>query len=90
MIAVTMDAWRRDEQSESLEELEGGERERGAAARCGMGKTIDDALAPGRTVPGSLDPLESEGRTGTVAQESFEPSTGPRVAIPYQNRHLAW
>ena len=43
VIAVTMDAWRGDEQSESLKELEGGERESGAAARCGMRKTIDDA-----------------------------------------------
>ena len=40
-----------------------------------MGETIDDALASRRTVPGSLDPLECEGRTGTVAQESFEPSS---------------
>ena len=64
VIAVTMDAWRGDEQSESLKELEGGERESGAAARCGMRKTIDDALA---SVPGSLEPFEGEGRTGTVA-----------------------
>ncbi len=39
-----------------------------------MRKTIDDALASRRTVPGSLEPFEGEGRTGTVAQESFEPS----------------
>ena len=52
VIAVTMDAWRGDEEGESLEELQRGERESGAAARCGMGKTIDDALASGRTVPG--------------------------------------
>ncbi len=75
MIAVTMDAWRGDEQSESLEELEGGERESGAATQCGMGKTIDDALASGRAVPGSLESFEGEGRTGAVAQESFQPST---------------
>ena len=30
---------------------------------------------PGRTVPGSLEPFAGEGRTGTVAQEAFEPST---------------
>ena len=39
------------------------------------GKTIDDALASRRTEPVSLDPFEGEGRTGTVTQESFEPST---------------
>ena len=40
-----------------------------------MGKTIDDALASGGTVHGSLHPIEGEGRTGTVAQESFQPSS---------------
>ncbi len=75
MIAVAMDAWRVNEQSEPLEELEGGERESGAAARRGIGDAVDDALASRQTVPGSLDPFECEGRTGTVAQESFEPST---------------
>ena len=75
MIAVTVDAWRGDEQSESLEELEGGERESGAATQCGMGKTIDDALASGRAVPGSLESFEGEGRTGAVAQ-------GPRNVEP--------
>ncbi len=75
MIAVTMDAWRVNEQSEPLEELERSERESRGTIRCGMGKTIDDALASRRTVPGSLEPFEDEGRTGTVTQESFEPST---------------
>jgi len=67
VIAVPVNAWRRNEQSEPLEELEGGERESGAATRCGMGKTIDDTLASGGTVPGSLEPFEGEQRTGTVA-----------------------
>ena len=40
-----------------------------------MGKTIDDTLASRHTGVGSLDPFERKGRTGTVAQESFEPST---------------
>ncbi len=75
MIAVAMDAWRVNEQGESFEELERSERESRGTIRCGMGETIDDALASGRTVPGSLEPFEGEGRTGTVAQESFEPST---------------
>ena len=34
-----------------------------------------DALAPRRTVPGSLEPFEGEGWTGTVVQESFESGT---------------
>jgi hypothetical protein len=69
VIAVTVDAWRMDEQSESFEELEGSEREGRGTVRCGTGKPIDDAFAPG-----SLEPIEGEGRTRTVAQESFEPS----------------
>jgi hypothetical protein len=40
-----------------------------------MGETIDDALASRRAVPVSLEPFEGEWGTGTVAQESFEPST---------------
>ena len=40
-----------------------------------MGETIDDALATRCTVPVSLEPFEGEGRTGTVAQEAFEPCT---------------
>ncbi len=64
MIAVAMDAWRVNEQSKSLEELEGSERESRGTIRCGMGKTIDDALATGRTVPVGLEPFEGEGRTG--------------------------
>ena len=40
-----------------------------------MGETIDDALATRCTVPVSLEPFEGEGRTGTVAQEPFEPCT---------------
>ena len=75
MIEVTVDAWRVNEQSEPLEELEGGERESGAAVRCGMRKTVDDVLVSRCTVAASLEPFEGEGRTGTVAQESFEPST---------------
>ena len=72
-----MDAWWVNEQSEPLEELQRGERESGAAARCGMGETIDDALGgpPCLTVGADLEPFEGEGRTGTVTQESFEPST---------------
>jgi hypothetical protein len=73
VIAVTMNTWRSNEQSESLEELQRSERESRATIRCVMGKTIDDTLAARCTVPGSLEPFEGEGRTGTVAQESFEP-----------------
>ena len=81
MIAVTVDAWRMDEGGESFEELEGREREGRGTVRCGTGKPIDDALAPGCSAPGSHEPIEGEGRACAVAQESFEPSTvtGPDV-----------
>ena len=75
MIAVSVDAWRVNQQSESLEELKGGERKSRGTVRCGMGETIDDALTSRRAVPVSLEPFEGEWGTGTVAQESFEPST---------------
>ena len=57
VIAVAVDAWRVNEQSEPLEELERSERESRGTIRCGMGKTIDDALASCCTVPGSLEPF---------------------------------
>ena len=47
MIAVTVDAWRSNEQSEPLEELERSKRESRGTIRCGMGEAIDDALASG-------------------------------------------
>ena len=81
MIAVTVNAWRSNEQSEPFEELERSERESRATIRCGMGEPIDDAFASRHTIPGSLDPFEGEGRTGnaplvrTVAQELFESGT---------------
>ena len=43
-----------------------------------MGEPIDDALPSRSTVLGSLEPFEGEGRTGTVAQEAFEPGSVPR------------
>ena len=75
VIPVTVNAWRSNEQSESLEELERSERESRATIRCGMGETIDDALASCRPVPNGLEPFEGEGRTRTVAQEAFESGT---------------
>ena len=53
-----------NEQGESLEKLEGSERESRGTVRCGKGKTIDDALATWRTAAVSLEPFEGEGRTG--------------------------
>ena len=74
MIAVTVDARRSNEQSEPFEELERSERESRATVRRGTWKTIDDALAR-PTIPGSFEPFEGEGRTGAVAQKTFEPGT---------------
>ena len=63
MIAVPVNAWRSNELSEPFEELERSERESRGAIQCGMRETIDDALACCRTVAGSLEPFEGEGRT---------------------------
>ena len=66
VIAVAVNAWRVNEQGESLEEFEGSERESGGAVPCGMGETIDDVLATRRTVPGSLEPFECKRGTGNL------------------------
>jgi len=39
---MTVNAWRSNEQSESLEELQRSKRESCGTIRCGMGKTIDE------------------------------------------------
>jgi len=67
VIAVPVNAWRVNQQGEPFEELKRSERESRGTIWCGMGETIDDALACCRTVPGSPEPFEGEGRTGTVA-----------------------
>ena len=76
-----MDAWRVNEQSEPLEELERSERESRGSIQCGMGKTIDDALASRRTVPGSLEPFEGEGRTRTDVRAGLRAGMGSSPGV---------
>ena len=64
MIAVAMDAWRSNGQGEPLEELERSERESRGTLRCGMGETIDDAFASGRTDGDRVLAVQSESAFG--------------------------
>ena len=73
MTEVPVDACRSNEQGESLEELEGGERESGAATRCGTGKPIDDAFTSGGTEYYLFDPVAIKNRC-----LCYFPGTWPR------------
>ena len=43
MVAVTMDAWGRDELREGLEQLEGREQQLGTAVDIGFGEAVEKA-----------------------------------------------
>jgi hypothetical protein len=78
VIAVAVHARRGHEGDEALEELEGREDDLGAPIGGGFGKAVEEARV-GRSKGGdageSMEPLEGEGRAGTVAQEALEAGT---------------
>ena len=72
VVAVSVDARRRDQAREGVQEFERREGEEGAAVRGGTGRLVDYPTDPGVVGPASgvaLDPqaVEGEGRPGTVA-----------------------
>jgi hypothetical protein len=67
-VVMPMPARRRDQRGESVEQFERGEGELGRAAGQGLGQSVADRLVV--TLPG--EPRAGEGRSGAVAQQSFE------------------
>jgi len=67
-VVMSMPARRRDQRGESVEQFERGEGELGLAAGQGLGQSVADRLVV--TLPG--EPRAGEGRSGAVAQQSFE------------------
>ena len=62
MVAVAVQARRRDQGGEMVDELQRGEGQRGAPVALGLRQTIDDPV-----LVDLLDPLKGEGRARTVA-----------------------
>lgn len=77
MIAVPVDAGRRDESGQPIQELERGEPEHGAPVGRGPGQAIADLTLGLPVAP--LEPLERERRPGAVAEQSLE--SGPVVGF---------
>ncbi len=71
MVAVTVEAGRGEDLGQALEELEGGEAERGAAGGIGVGEEVEDLVG---AAGDEVESLEGEGRSGAVAEEAFQSS----------------
>ena len=82
MIAVPMDAGRRYESGQPVEELERGEPEHGTTVGRGRGQAIEDLTIGLPVAP--LEPLQRERRPGTVAEQSLE--AGPVVGFDADRR----
>ena len=75
MVAMAMDAWRRNEAGQALEQFEGSETKHLATVHIGLGEPVDQAslrrgerLESGRCVK----PLQSKRPPGAVANEPLE------------------
>jgi hypothetical protein len=69
VVAVAVDAGRREDLGHSVEELEGGEAECGAASQVGLREEVEDLVG---SVAYEMEPLECERGSGAVAEEPFE------------------
>jgi hypothetical protein len=75
VVAVAMRAGRGNQPGESLEELEGGEPEGGAAVGEGAGQGVDESgLGPPEVggAGGGVEPVQREGGPGTVPDQALE------------------
>jgi hypothetical protein len=72
VIPVTMDAGRRENRGQAVEELESGEAQGGTAGGIGLGEQVEDLV--GTTVD-EMKAVEGEGSPGTIADQALE--SGP-------------
>jgi hypothetical protein len=75
VVAVPVGAGRGDEAGEPLERLEGREPQAGAAVGEGAGGAVDEVCvgpAQGGLSGGGVEPVQREGRPGTVPDEALE------------------
>jgi hypothetical protein len=78
VVAVTMDARRRDELGESVKEFEGREQQLGATMDVGFGEAVEKAALGRREGGGGFEgvqPLERERRARTISDEALDART---------------
>ena len=69
MVPVAMDAGRRKDRGQAVQELESGETERCPACGVGLRQEVEDLV---RAAADEVESVEGEGRTSAVAKQPFE------------------
>ena len=69
MVAVAMDAGWGEDLGQAIQELEGRETQGGSAGGSGLGQEVEDLVG---TAADEVEPVESEGRPGTIPNEPFQ------------------
>jgi len=70
VVSVTVDAGRREDLGQPVQELERGEAEGGADGGIGLRQDMENLI---RAVADQVEAVEGEGRLGTAADEPFQP-----------------
>lgn len=69
MVTVAVDPGRREDLSQTIKELKGGEAERGAAGAVGVGEEVEDLVGPASD---QVEAVVGEGGPGAVAGQALE------------------
>ena len=69
VVTVTVDAGRREDLGQPIQELQGREPQRGAAGGIGLRQDVEDLVG---TAADQVEPVEGEGRPGTISNEPLE------------------
>jgi hypothetical protein len=69
VVTVTVDAGRREDHGQAVEELEGGEAESGTTGRVCLGQDVENLV---RAAVDQMEPFECKGGPGTVADQPFQ------------------
>jgi hypothetical protein len=67
---MPVDAGRRKDRGQAVQELQGGETKRAATGGIGLGKQVENLV---RAAADQMEPFESEGRPGTIPNQPFQP-----------------
>jgi hypothetical protein len=70
VVTVTVDAGRGKDRGQAVQELESGKTKGSAAGGIGLWQDVENLV---RATADQVEPFESEGRPGTIANEPLEP-----------------
>jgi hypothetical protein len=70
MVAVTMNAGRREDLGEAVQELQSGEAQGGTAGGIGFRQEVEDLVRPAAD---QVEAVECEGRPRTIPDQPFQP-----------------